>query len=250
MPREEIEKIKMPKWLNANVFQFNLGDILYNSLYYPSAGLDGTPVKYFMGNIYSFVYVDYGYAQCDFNTEICRNEAFRGYKIIHKENILKYQLVNGAINYSKIQNDFKNTHKRECIRDFIKAPYCYWVIFERLDDFPPEYNPKRFSLLYLCSEAVSAYFALYVDNNIAPKILCIIQPGHGFGHNWTNFTDRTKHLAQAVFSMKKLPKYLINGGYYNGQDPDIPGFPYAEPIWPEYKEIILGHLYKPEESVK
>ena len=57
--------IETPKWLqeidasNINSVQFDIKQILKDSLYYPSAGYDGNPIKYFAGSIHSFIYIDY-----------------------------------------------------------------------------------------------------------------------------------------------------------------------------------------------
>jgi hypothetical protein len=55
----EIEIIQMPDWLSSVNFKFNINEVLKDSLYYPSSAFDGDPIKYFMGNVYSFIYVDY-----------------------------------------------------------------------------------------------------------------------------------------------------------------------------------------------
>ena len=77
----EIPKNEMPKWLLGEKYSFDIENIIKDSLYYPSCGRDGTPVKYFMGNIYSFVYVDYGISKNDFNKEIDLPDVFRGYNL-------------------------------------------------------------------------------------------------------------------------------------------------------------------------
>ena len=218
----EIPEIKMPKWLLNDEFHFNVKNILTDSLYYPSCYIDGTPIQCLMGNIYSFVYVDYGLSENNFLCEINKPYSFKGYNIIHKEKILKGQLDNGVeITFQEYISKMRIPER------WVKKPYCYWIIFERDINYNDDHNPKRFSLLFLCSEGVLAYYVLYNKNRIAPKILCIIQDGSGFGCNWTSYTDRDKYLARAVFANKNLPEYLINGGY---------GYRvvYEKPIWPEY----------------
>jgi len=91
----EIPEIEMPKWLAGNEFRFNLKDVIKDSLYYPSCGMDGIPIQCFMGNIYSFIYVDYGITESDFIKEVTKNNSIKGYSIIHNEKITKYQLDNG-----------------------------------------------------------------------------------------------------------------------------------------------------------
>jgi hypothetical protein len=226
---KEIPNISMPEWLSVNDFSFFLNNILQDSMYYPSSGMDGIPIQNFMGNIYSFIYVDYGINENDFNKEVEMENAFKGYRIIHKEKILEKQLDNGTI--VKIEPKISDGRPPE---NWIQSPFCYWVVFERDINYGDMYNPKRFSLLFLCSEAVSAYYVLYNKNKIAPRILCILQDGSGFGGNWTRFTDRYMDLARAVFSNKNLPEYLINGGYQFG---------YKEPIWPEYTKRLFYKSY-------
>jgi hypothetical protein len=222
----EIPKIEMPNWLFANKYDFDIKKIIKDSLYYPSCGTDGVPIKYFMGNIYSFIYVDYGVSENYLNGIINLPSAFRGYKVIHKEEITKDQL-----NRDKELYYPKKLSNRVPDKNWIKNPYCNWFIFKRKPYFNDTHNPEYFSLLYLCSDAVSAYYILYNQYNISPKIMCIIQDGSGFGGNWTDYRDRNLDMAQAVFLNKELPDYLINGGYGCGLG-------YEEPIWPEFKKFV------------
>ncbi len=55
---KKLGKIEMPSWLSNSDFIFEVNKVLDNSLYYPACYLDGDPVKFFMGNVYSFFYVD------------------------------------------------------------------------------------------------------------------------------------------------------------------------------------------------
>ena len=246
MPVQEIEEIIIPAWLECGTFQFNLNNVLRDSLYYPAAGLDGIPVRYFMGNIFSFVYVDYGIFMGK-NKIITRKYVFKGYKNIHKQNIS--DIADEVDNYYNSSEYFEKSKIRRGSRN--PKPYCYWLIFERLAKFPEAHNPKKFSLLYLCGEAISAYYALYINNKISPKILCIIQDGYRFGGGFTDFTDSNSYMAKAVCKSKnKLPKYLINGGRYTREykDPSDPTpkdpTPYTESIWPEYTQKILQKKHR------
>jgi hypothetical protein len=45
---------------------FPMDQVLQDSLYYPSSGFDGDPVRHLAGNILSFIYVDYGYSHDEF----------------------------------------------------------------------------------------------------------------------------------------------------------------------------------------
>ena len=95
---------------------------------------------------------------------------------------------------------------------------------------PESHGPHRFSLLYLCAEGVAAFQALYVANQLAPAAIGIIQPGYGFGGNWTDFTDRDRIFAGIVLDNPAgHPKFLLHGGIG-------PREFYDQPCWPEYSE--------------
>lgn len=229
----EIEKIGMPEWLSSEIFAFSVNTVLENSLYYPSAHFDGDPVKYFMGNIFSFVYVDYGVSKDEFFQEI-NNQGFRGFHSIHRQSISQTELTpNGWTVHLQPDRTERNPNDN-FYRNWIKEPFCEWIVFERDDDRDDSYNPKRFSLIYLCADGAAAYQAIYLSNNIKPKIIAIIQPGHGFGGNWTDFTDRKKIFAKSVFYKDTLlPDYIINGGWGGSEF-------YNSPIWNEYNEPITN----------
>jgi hypothetical protein len=83
-----LPKLDMPKRLTNDTFTFSLENTIENSLYYPSCGIDGEPVKYLMGNVYSFIYVDYGISKKPLN-DVIKYDGFRGYRIIHRESASK-----------------------------------------------------------------------------------------------------------------------------------------------------------------
>jgi len=83
------------------------------------------------------------------------------------------------------------------------------------------HGPVRFSLLFICSDGVDTFQALYVANRVAPKVVTVIQPGHAFGHNWTDFTDSEKVFARVVLANPAgQPDKVLYGGI--GNDWTIP----------------------------
>jgi formylglycine-generating enzyme required for sulfatase activity len=234
--------------LQGDSFEFKLENILTDSLYYPASGMDMWAVDTFAGDVYSFVYVDYGMPEWAFCKEIIQQETIRGYsfknnyRIIHKEAVSEKQLFNILtlprlkLNYiPKHLAILQSDYFRKCI---FNKPYCYWLVMEQLPKTCVWQNPKRLSLLYLCDEGVVAYYALYNANHIAPKIVCIKQPGVGFGGNWTYFEMRRGELAQVVFRNEKLPQYCLYGG--NGEM-EV----YNNPFWPEYSMKVVEQNTSP-----
>jgi hypothetical protein len=223
---KEIEKIKMPEWLNKSNFVFNINEILKDSLYYPCSEFDGDPVKYLMGNVFSFVYVDYGVSKEDFYNQI-NNNGFVGYNIIHKKSISQNELIPNGWKI-KIKPNLIEENPNIYYSTWTKKPFCEWIIFERNSDRDESYNPKRFSLLYLCADGAAAYQAIYLSNKIRPKIITIIQPGEDFGGNYTVFRDKNLIFCRSVFhDLSQLPTYLVNGGWGHS----------------DYYEVIVWHEY-------
>jgi len=177
----------MPEWIK-NPAEFDIHDVLKDSLYYPACGHDGHPVEYFMGNVHSFVYVDYSISRENLLEEIA-NKGFRGYRVIHQLPISESQLAPNGWRI-RVTPDRAEYHHPDHYSDVFEKPFAEWFIFERTEEYGEDHNPSRFSLLFICADGAAAYQALYLENRIAPKILAIIQPGEAFGCNWTDFTRR------------------------------------------------------------
>ena len=212
--------------------------LLWNSVYYPASGLDGGVIKYCntlgrdMG-IRSFVY-------CDYNTneaELCDNVAnhFRGYTIFSHRSVSIGELGVKRLSMEPIDNRAKRIHLTPKTE-----PFCHWFIMERDAAFDDEHGPKRFSLLFLCCEGVTAYVQLYSQNEILPKALAIIQPGTGFGGNWTDFRDYDAPLSFVLRHIPYMPRYIFNGGMGNSEED------YTHLPWDEYAiEDKVANYYGP-----
>ena len=115
---------------------------------------------------------------------------------------------------------------------FIEKPFCSWLIFERKPEFDESHNPVRFSLLYLCADGAAAYQALYLSNNIAPKFLCLINPGMG-----TDYYLENCLLHRSIkYDLKKVPDYLVTDSI-------------SRIYWSEYQNLVYNnfnlYIYKP-----
>ena len=95
---KELPLADYPEWL-ASLTQssmmsdiFPLQELLKDSLYYPSCGFDGSPVKHLGGQVYSFIYVDYGYNKDKVLTELYSN-GFKGYRPIAHRKVTKNELM-------------------------------------------------------------------------------------------------------------------------------------------------------------
>ncbi|MBM3330101.1 MAG: hypothetical protein FJY67_11640 [Calditrichaeota bacterium] len=219
---------------------FPAPDALSGCVYYPSCGFDGRPIQYCGGFTHSFVYVDYGYSRDRVFDELHREGAFRGYRIAGCREVARSELV-GPCAWEVIQPDKQRDGDPVRYIDHIKPPFALWAILDRLPHFGAEHGPVRLSLLYIGGEAVASYQALFYSHGIAPAMVAIIQPGEGFGYNWTNFFDSRGIFARTVCgSAGGQPGYLLVGGI--GRDSDG----YREPFWLDYGELL--HFWKSDDG--
>ena len=202
-----------------------LEKMLQGSVYYPAAGFDGRPVAELGNQIQSFVYADYGTRRADLFDQLNSDEGgFRGYEIFAWRDVRKDELF--PIDWQP--EVVPGPKRRPSKRPFDKLSFGVWIVLQRSQGSGTAHGPDRLSLLYLCADGSAAYQALYNANESVPSVLAIIQPGTGFGGNYTDFTDPKAILARSVWANRKgLPSLLLNGGIGGRQH-------YAGPIWPTY----------------
>lgn len=188
--------------------------LLENSLYYPACGFDGGVVKHFSKEVQSFIYCDYATGEEKLND--ARNN-FYGYKVLFERNVREDELTpNGwtPVRHPEIRREEYLKHVEQ-----FKKPFCKWSIYERENEFNEEHGPKRFSVLYVGGEGVATYNALYYSNQTTAKILAIIQPGTGWGLNWTDFRKSNGVLAYVVLNNPfGSPDKILYGGCGKGYD--------------------------------
>ena len=231
----------LPSWLASietddDMADIPLAGILSKSVFYPASGFDGRPVQFLAGHFHSFIYADYGKTKTELAAALEGN-GFAGYRLLAKRDVSQEEL---CPNYSEAQcwQDHPELAVQEdWFRAFIKPHFCQWLIFERDPTLGQQHGPSRFSLLYMCCDGLTTYQALYVSNHTCPAAIAIIQPGHGFGGNWTNFEDPEGPLAlKARGNPAGQPEFLLFGGEGSKQF-------YDKPCWPDYRETLgfLGH---------
>ena len=260
----EIPSMEMPEWIR-NPGEFDIRNILQDSLCYLASGLHGHFVKCYMGNAYSFVYIDYYISREDLLQDMAEY-GFTGYRVIRQESIDPYRLHPGGWDaltwyyrdddprregrfdhfredreraYFAGHREILNTSWKKVLpaegdgnpnswRRIQKEPFAEWFIFERTEEYDETHNPKRFSFFFLNTEAVATYQALYLENRIAPKFLVI--PQYGFGMNWTEFGERESILGRSIFYPDHpLPEYIVGmSGFTNP--------------WPEYTHRVKKYF--------
>ena len=195
--------------------KFVILDILTDSFYYPSSGFDGGIIKDCNTKaqdlqISSFIYCDYGVGAESFEAN---KNSFAGYHIFASRHIDQSELTPNRWQQKIPPNLSPNKYSR--YREHWQ-PFCIWTIYERDFNLGSEHGPDKFSLLYVGGEGVATYQALYWTNKITAKALAIIQPGHGFGLNWTDFSDKDGALSWVINNNPAgTPETIYYGGYGN-----------------------------------
>ncbi len=203
-----------------------LKQLLENSLYYPSAGFDGGVIKdcNTIGSenqITSFIYCDYAVGEQAF---LDQRDSFLGYACMGSRRVSLNELVPHT--WSPVSPPKFNLNEYTQYQDSW-SPFVQWAVYERLPSKDRSYGPDRFSLLYVGGEGVASYQALYWSNKQRPKALAIIQPGHAFGLNWTDFTQKSGPLHWVVTNNPDGVPPIV---YYGGAGVDYTDFPWREYI--------------------
>jgi hypothetical protein len=203
---------------------FVLCAVLTKSVFYPSCGFDGRPIKHLGSHFSSFVYVDYLCSVEELDAEVVRNP-FTGYEIVHDQPLTDEQINSAALTDPTLPVDDSDQN----IPNWRGTWFARWFILRRREGFDVSHGSERFSLLYIRAEGVTAFENLYCRSRIRPAAICVIRPGTGFGRNWTDFTDPNRILARTIRSNPVgQPEFLLWGGW----GPTTPG--YQHPCWPEY----------------
>lgn len=214
MQREE-----MPGWLagldlpeitaleRANFPRF---DVLTSSVFYPAAHFHGDVIAKLAGKFHSFFYVDYSVDREGFDAAL---KGFRGYSVAGYKRLTPADLASPAP-APAIDPRFNAEIARAATAPITgTAPFASWAILTRDADHGAAHGPERFGLVYLCADGVAAYHRMYAAERIAPRALAIIQPGHGFGNNYTNFTHPQGLFSHVVLECgAPAPEYLLCGG--------------------------------------
>ena len=226
-----------PEWLlqldatSMRSQPFPLHDVLRTSAYYPASHLDGSPIVMLAGHLFSFVYVDYLVDEATVCHELFGpGRGFKGYREVGRRSVSAAELAPNGWPPLRLREGDGRPGPPSRRRDI--KPFGLWTVMERKAEMPPTHGPARFSFLFLCTEGVSAYQALYISNGIVPTLVAVIQPGHAMGGNWTNFEDPEQIFARVVMSHPGgLPPLLLHGGHLAREH-------YEQACWPPWSTLI------------
>jgi hypothetical protein len=217
---------------------FPLQEVLEDSLFYPASGIDGTPIRYWLEDILSFVYVDLSYSKSTFEDAILAAPPY-GYSILGMRNLSPQDLtplgwkptMPAGLDRESYLSALEMGEASE------NSAFGLWVVFERGSGLGDSHGPIRFSLVFLRSEAVATYQAIYVENYVCPRMLALIRPGVGFGGNFDSFEEVLLRVMKS--NPAGMPRWLLQ--WHSVQNSaEVPDRPWCA----DYGKKIYGPLPK------
>lgn len=216
----------LPEWLaatHAPLSALPLRSLLSGSVYYPASSMDADPVELLAPYFHSFVYADYALSRDDVIKGLAR---FPGYGVLANRDVALTELA---------ERKWPSTppaEEHERVRRFMQPPFAVWAVLQKKFDVGGTPLSDRISFLFVGGDGVATFDALYRRKRRAPAAIALIQPGHGFGGNWTDFTDPNGPLAHAVMENQAgQPMWLLEGG--TGE-----ATLYQTPCWPDFGTTV------------
>ena len=187
--REQAEKV--PIWLA----DFRCGNIFPRQaffgsrvVYYPGSGSDGHPVKIF-GSTHSahcFVYADCGVSQATLEAQLGQlSYGFRGYHKLDRLQVGLKDLIPGGWFPHVDGARGLRMDKNGLVADTL--PFGFVEVMERDQDLDDSFGARRLAILFLCSEAVATYDALFCQPDSISGPFAVVLQDHGFGGNSGSF---------------------------------------------------------------
>jgi len=218
-----------PAWITRHVKGdgFNRGDFFASrTVFYPGSGTDGHPVKVFGStrSAHTFIYTDYILDQSVIEHELADAiYGFRGYHSIDRIMLESTDLApNGWIPHIQVK-------PRNRLRgmDSTFRPYGFIEIIERDPERPESYGSKRLAIMFLGTDAVAAFDALYCQQGNTSNPFALLLQDHAFGGGYTSF-GQNGLLAKLANVTSKYPKFLLVADYTDAWDgyaiiPDLQG---------------------------
>ena len=210
MSNPSLPILPQPEWLREIVRgktpgRFPLRSLLRDSLYYPASGVNGTPIKFLVGNIYSFIYTDILTTKEEYLRDL-RVNLPRGYELVYEREIGLAEVAQSQFVPLPFEVTIEERANLEKLQKGVE-PFGHWSIWRSLD------GELAFSLFFLRGEINAAFQGLYVQNSEKPKYLAIIQPGHADGVlAWEDIRRNDSCFHELVMDNPAgAPEYLISG---------------------------------------
>lgn len=196
------------KWRGSKTVMQDIEKYLREAVFYPCAGLDGTPVRFLGHQFQRYIYADYGVSRESFE-KACELNGFLGYRL---DSIKELDVESVFQTSWKELADTYRSILRQLHSDWTN-PFILLAKFERRADFPDEHGPSSFELIYVCCEAITTFDSLFSKRGITPRCLVYIRPGTAFGGNFSAYSDVLERVIRAnTAGMPEFVLYDRSGG--------------------------------------
>ena len=233
MPNQNLPTLPPPEWLleiirGKTPGKLPLKKLLVDSLYYPASGINGTPIKFLVGNVYSFIYADLGTGHEEFLRDLRHNPPL-GYDLIYQREVTVDEIAESNFVPAPFEISATELNLLLDLQCDVE-PFGHWSIWRSLN------SDLAFSLFFLRGEINAVFQGLYVQNHEKPKYLAIIQPGHADGIlAWEDIRSNNSHFHDLVIGNPAgAPEYIISG--HTGSPEKL------APYWDEYAPECIAYL--------
>lgn len=230
---------QLPLWLE----EFRPGDrfdraAFFSSrvVYYPGALRDVHALRLFSStrSAHSFIYVDYSVKGIFIESALRRlvNE-LNSYDIVSRIELSKEDLNPGGW-----QPHSSRPYSQSYLRSSF-GPYGFIAIVEREPSHSARSGVKRFAFMYLSTDGIATYDALFCQGDGTPPPFAVLLQDHGFGGNY-NLFGHGGLMEEVALSQDALPQFLLVGDNTLAWD----GYARIEGLIPE-----PGGMHKHERSL-
>lgn len=176
-------------------------------VYYPGSGTDGHPVKMFGSShsAHGFIYVDYGIEPRTIEQRLNDPDAgFAGYRSGPRVAVRGRDLFTGWYEPHAFPGEIPPATRLEADDD-----ECGFLqILDRRDDVTDDHGPRRLAVLFLFTDGIAAYDALFCQVADRPGPFAALLHDHGFGGNYDRFGDGGL-LHRIAARARVFPDYLL-----------------------------------------
>lgn len=180
-------------------------------VYYPGWGSDGEAIRLFASSksAHCFVYVDYATEEYLLEYELDREGgALRGYQSIARVHLSPHEILS---KYKVPHFDMEQLKSMQYLIDkkMLRVPFAFLEVLERKPEFDESFGADRIAVLFIGSDGVAAYDALFCQAN-SKALFALVLQDHGFGGNYTTF-GKNGYMHDIAKKCKSYPEYLWVG---------------------------------------
>jgi hypothetical protein len=178
--REEPNWLQLADRLDKQSVKRTFLDRFFRSrlVYYPGAGDDVQPLQLFSRSraAFGFVYADHDLTRNDVKTLIApasgsRLSCLPGYELVASVDLKPWDLVpHGWTSHLTLREVRRSPHAPETKAE----AFALLSVFRRSSDSGPDEGADGFALLYICSDPVATYDALFCQPESVARPFCVV----------------------------------------------------------------------------